>query len=90
MPCVLGGDAQRDLLRHRAARHEHRGILPQQCGNPGLERADQRAVPVAIGVPAMLATPFADLRQLLARGALAMTADDDPAAPAQRVLLVLA
>ena len=86
---ALGGDAQSDLLGHRAARHEHRGGQAQQGGDLAFERADQRTVPVAIGMPAMFAAPFADLHQFLAGRALAMAADDDPAASSQRVLLVL-
>ncbi len=46
---VLGVDAQRDLLRHRAARHEHRGLDAEECRDLRLEIADERTFAVAVG-----------------------------------------
>ncbi len=40
--------AQRDLVRHRAARHEQRGFGSEQLGDPLLEPADRRVLAVDV------------------------------------------
>ncbi len=47
-PPPLAPDPQRDLLRHRAAGHEHGGLLAQQLGDAGLEPADPLALAVRV------------------------------------------
>ena len=43
--------AERDLLRHRAARHPDRRLLGEQPRDAGLEPRDQIALAVPVGVP---------------------------------------
>ena len=49
-PVAIGDDAQRDLLRHRAAGHEHRGILAQQLCDARFERVEPFADSVDVEV----------------------------------------
>src|SRR5690348_8992594 len=47
---ALAPDAQGDLLRHRAARHEDGGFFPQQLGDLALELLDKLALAIAVGL----------------------------------------
>ena len=42
-------EAQRDLLRHRPARHQHGGGLPEQVGDPLLEPLHEVPFAVVVG-----------------------------------------
>ena len=44
----LGMGAQRDLVRHRAARHEQRGLEAEQLGDALLEPTDRRILAVDV------------------------------------------
>lgn len=59
-------DAQRDLLRHRAARHEDRVFFAQQFSDVALEGLEQLAAAVAVG-KFMLPGRLGDFEQLLAQ-----------------------
>src|SRR6202171_443411 len=69
----LAPDAQRDELRHGAARHEHRRGFAQHRGDLALERVDQFALAVAVGLPAMFLAPLPDACQLGARRGCSVT-----------------
>ena len=45
---ALAPDAKRDLLGHRAARHEDGGLLAEQLGDSALEPLDAVALPVLV------------------------------------------
>jgi membrane-associated protein len=45
---ALRMEPERDLLRHRARRHPEGGLLPEQCGDAGLEALGERALPVMV------------------------------------------
>ena len=47
---AVGVHPQRDLLGHRAARHQHRGRLAEQRRDLGLQLLDHPALAVAVGV----------------------------------------
>ena len=59
---AIAPDAQRDLLRHGAAGHEHRGLLAQQLGDPGLQPLDPLTGAVDVR-PLLLAGRLCDLLQ---------------------------
>ena len=87
MTGALAPDAQRDQLRHRAAHHECRCRLTQKRGNLCLERFDQFAVGVAIGMPSLRVAPFGDARELGARRLRGMAGNVQRTAAPQRLLL---
>jgi hypothetical protein len=45
---VIGMDPKRDLLRHGAGRHEHRGRFAEDRGNLVLELLDHSSFPVRV------------------------------------------
>ncbi len=60
-PTAVAPDAERDRLRHRAARHEDRSLLAEELRDPGLEPLDALARTVRVH-------PLAGARRLGDRG----------------------
>ena len=83
---ALAPDAQRDQLRHGAARHECAGRLAQERGDPRLERLDQIALAIAIGGMTVDPAPFADPEQLVSGRLHRVARDVQGAGEAQRLL----
>ena len=83
----VGVDPQRDLLGHRAARHEDGRRLAEQLANLGLERGDRAAV----AVPVLLEVhgrERGDLGEHVRRRAEADTLEEPVAARAQSLQLL--
>ena len=66
-PAAVAPDPQRDLLRHRPARHEHRRLLAEQLGDLLLEALDPLARAVRIR-PLALVRRVGERRQGVASG----------------------
>ncbi len=66
-------DPERDLLRHRAAGHEHRRRLPEQLADLRLEDRHHAAVPVPVLIE-ILGRQRRDLREHVGRRPQAVTA----------------
>lgn len=47
-PAPVTVDPERDLLSHRSTRHQHRGLLPEQLGQPSFEGLDHGALAVTV------------------------------------------
>ena len=63
---AVAPDPQRDLLRHRPARHEHRRLLAEQLGDLLFEALDALAGAVHVR-PLVLAGRLGERREAVAR-----------------------
>jgi hypothetical protein len=79
-PPPVAVNSQRDLLSHRAAREQRRGLLAQKVGDAAFERLDELTLAVVVGPSVGRKCRCRRVQQLAGRDRTALT--EPPFAPA--------